>query len=441
VEGGYTEKHVKIPIHHNEPHGIIKKMETTVIPFRGLRYNATQVESIENVIAPPYDVIKSDERVALEARHPANIIRLILSQPQDNDTDDENQYTRAAVRMKQWISDGTLVRDTTPRYYIYDQSFNAPDGKNYTRRALIALVKLEPFENRVVLPHEKTHAGPKADRLNLMRECHANLSPIFLLYADPTGDIERIMESFTDKNQPQIDCPETFGSTHRLWCLDDIERNREIQALFSTKPLLIADGHHRYETALAFQDEMAQQTSNGYGYMMVNLVRMESPGLAVLAIHRLLSNLNADRIAYAIAKLPEAFEVHEIDTQAALMAQLDTMRGKSPAVGMYTADDTYRLLIPHSTLPNQLDVTLVQETLIKNLFQIETLAEHISYTAYTDDAVAHVKEGTDNVALLMNPTPVEQVLDVAMAGSTMPQKSTYFYPKMATGLVLNLLNE
>jgi len=432
---------VKIPIHHNEPHGIIKKMETTVIPFRGLRYNATQVESIENVIAPPYDVIKSDERVALEARHPANIIRLILSQPQDNDTDDENQYTRAAVRMKQWISDGTLVRDTTPRYYIYDQSFNAPDGKNYTRRALIALVKLEPFENRVVLPHEKTHAGPKADRLNLMRECHANLSPIFLLYADPTGDIERIMESFTDKNQPQIDCPETFGSTHRLWCLDDIERNREIQALFSTKPLLIADGHHRYETALAFQDEMAQQTSNGYGYMMVNLVRMESPGLAVLAIHRLLSNLNADRIAYAIAKLPEAFEVHEIDTQAALMAQLDTMRGKSPAVGMYTADDTYRLLIPHSTLPNQLDVTLVQETLIKNLFQIETLAEHISYTAYTDDAVAHVKEGTDNVALLMNPTPVEQVLDVAMAGSTMPQKSTYFYPKMATGLVLNLLNE
>lgn len=415
-------------------------METTVIPFRGLRYNATQVESIENVIAPPYDVIKSDERVALEARHPANIIRLILSQPQDNDTDHENQYTRAAVRMKQWISDGTLVRDTTPRYYIYDQSFNAPDGKNYTRRALIALVKLEPFENRVVLPHEKTHAGPKADRLNLMRECHANLSPIFLLYADPAGDIERILEGFTDKNQPQIDCPETFGSTHQLWCLDDTERNREIQTLFSTKPLLIADGHHRYETALAFRDEMAQQTSNGYGYMMVNLVRMESPGLAVLAIHRLLSNLNADRIAHAIAKLPETFEVHEIDTQAALMAQLDTMSGKSPAVGMYTADDTYRLLIPHSTPPNQLDVTLVQETLIKNLFQIETLAEHISYTAYTDDAVAHVKEGTDSVALLMNPTPVEQVLDVAMAGSTMPQKSTYFYPKMATGLVLNPLN-
>ena len=415
-------------------------METTVIPFRGLRYDATKVEGLANVIAPPYDVIKPEERVALEAHHPANIIRLILSQPHSDDTDAVNQYTRAATLMNQWIADGTLVRDATPRYYIYDQSFNAPDGKNYTRRALIALVKLEPFENRVVLPHEKTHAGPKADRLNLMRECHANLSPIFLLYADPTGDIEQVMENFTDTHRPEIDCAETFGSTHQLWCLDDAERNNEIQNLFSSKPLLIADGHHRYETALAFRDEMAQTGLPGYGYMMVNLVRMESPGLAVLAIHRLLDNLSSDRIADAIAKLPEVFEVHDIDTQANLMAKLDTLKGKSPAVGMYTADNNYRLLIPHSTIPDQLDVTLVQETLIKEIFQVETLADHISYTAYADDAVAHVKGSADRAALLMNPTPVEQVLEVAMAGSTMPQKSTYFYPKMATGFVLNLLN-
>ena len=415
-------------------------MGTTVIPFRGLRYNATKVEGIANVIAPPYDVIKTEERLALEAHHPANIIRLILSQPCDDDTADANQYTRAAALMNQWISDSTLVQDTTPNYYIYDQSFNAPDGKNYTRRALIALAKLEPFENKIILPHEKTHAGPKADRLNLMRECHANLSPIFLLYADPAGDIEQIMESFTDTHPPEIDCAETFGSTHQLWCLNDAERNREIQNLFSSKPLLIADGHHRYETALAFRDEMAHTGSPGYGYMMVNLVRMESPGLAVLAIHRLLDNLSRDRIAHAIAKLPEVFEVHETDTQANLMAKLDALKGKSPAIGMYTTDHRYRLLIPHSTTAGQLDVTLVQETLIKETFQVETLAEHISYTAYADDAVAHVNSGADRVALLMNPTPVEQVLEVAMAGSTMPQKSTYFYPKMATGFVLNLLN-
>ena len=415
-------------------------METTVIPFRGLRYNASKIGGLSNVIAPPYDVIKSEEQIALEARHPANIIRLILSQPHADDTDDENRYTRAAMLMNQWISEGTFQRDATPRYYIYDQSFNAPDGKDYTRRALIGLVKLQPFENRVVLPHEKTHAGPKIDRLNLMRQCHANLSPIFLLYADAAGDIEQIMENFTDEHPPEVDCEERFGSTHRLWGLDDPKRNTEIQNLFSQRPLLIADGHHRYETALAFQEEMAHTGLQGYGYMMVNLVRMESPGLAVLAIHRLLDNLNPDRITHAITKLPEVFDVHELDTQATLMAQLEAQREKSPAVGLSTADDKYRLLVPHSTTPGQLDVTLVQETLIKQMFQVETLADHISYTAYADDAVAHVKGGTGRVALLMNPTPVEQVLEIAMAGAIMPQKSTYFYPKMATGLVLNLLN-
>ena len=419
-------------------------METKVIPFQGLRYNTSKIDGIENVIAPPYDVINPEEQVALAARHPANIIRLILSQPRADDTESENQYTRAAAHMNEWISDETLVRDATPRYYIYDQSFSAPDGKDYTRRALIARVKLEPFENRVILPHEKTHAGPKADRLKLMRECQANLSPIFLLYSDAAGDIEGIMESFTDENPPEVTCPEIFGSTHQLWSLEDTARNREIETLFSSRPLLIADGHHRYETALALRDEIAQQRSDnapsGYDYLMVNLVRMESPGLAVLATHRLLANLSTDQITEAIAKLPDVFEVHEIDTQANLMAQLEVLKGESAAVGLYTADDTYRLLVPLTKDPKQLDVTLVQETLIRDLFQVETLADHISYTVYADEAVAHVKQEAGRVALLMNPTPVEQVLEVATEGKTMPQKSTYFYPKLATGFVINQLD-
>lgn len=419
-------------------------METTVIPFQGLRYNVEKVGNIADVIAPPYDVIKPEERIELEARHPANIIRLILSQPQGSDNDKDNQYTRAATLLNRWIANNTLTQDPTPRYYIYDQSFHAPDGKHYTRRALIALVKLQPFENKVILPHEQTHAGPKIDRLNLMRTCHANLSPIFLLYADSNGDIEHVMKDFTDENLPLIDCPESFGSTHQLWCLDNPDSNREIQHLFSSKPLLIADGHHRYETALAFQDEMAQNgdnnSSHGYDYMMVNLVRMESPGLAVLAIHRLLSNLTNDQINNAIAGIPEVFDVHEIDTPANLMAKLETYKGKSSAFGMYTPDKKYRLLIPSSSSAGQLDVTLVQDTIIKKLFKIDNIANHISYTAYADNAFAHVNDGTERVAILMNPTPVEQVLEVAMEGKTMPQKSTYFYPKMATGFVLNPLN-
>ncbi len=411
-------------------------METTVTPFRGLRYNPNKIGDIADVIAPPYDVIKPDERVALEARHPANIIRLILSQPRDTDTDSENQYTRAAALMDTWISDGTFVRDRTPSYYIYAQTFTAPDGITYTRRALIAKVKLEPFENRVIFPHEKTHAGPKADRLNLMRACHANLSPIFVLYSDTAGDIEEITDTFTKVTEPLVSVGAAFGSTHQLWRMDS--QTREIQELFTDKPLLIADGHHRYETALAFRDEMHARA--GYNYMMMNLVRMESPGLAVLAIHRLIQGLNPNKIAHIVAKLPEAFDVHKTDSLASLMEHLTARRGKKNAFGLYTPDDSYRLLLPRvDAATTELDVTLLQHLIIDGLFRIETTPEHLSYTADATEAVAYVKNGTGRVALLMNPTPVSEVLDVAMAGKTMPQKSTYFYPKMATGFVLNLL--
>lgn len=420
-------------------------METTVIPFRGLRYSPEKVGDIADVIAPPYDVIKPDERIALEARHPANIIHLILSQPRENDTENDNQYTRAAALMQTWISDGTFVREDTPSYYIYAQEFTAPDGVIYTRRALIAKVKLEAFENRVIFPHEKTHAGPKADRLNLMRTCHANLSPIFLLYSDAAGDIEEITEAFTDVTEPLVNIDEAFGSTHQLWGMDS--RTRDIQQLFADKPLLIADGHHRYETALAFRDEMHARAPQltGYNYMMMNLVRMESPGLAVLAIHRLIQGLSPDKIAHVVAKLPQAFDVQKTESLDSLMQHLAAQRGKNPAFGLYTPDDAYRLLLPRvdaeTTGYDRLDVTLLQNRIIDGLFAIETTPEHVSYTADATDAVAYVKGGTGRVALLMNPTPVSEVLDVAMAGQTMPQKSTYFYPKMATGFVLNLLRD
>lgn len=420
-------------------------MDTTVLPFQGLRYNPKKIGNIVDVIAPPYDVIKPDEQTELEKRHPANIIRLILSQPNKNDDDNNNQYTRASQLMNQWIDDSTLVRDNTQSYYIYDQSFHAPDGKDYTRRALIANVKLENFENKVILPHEKTHAGPKIDRLNLMRTCHANLSPIFLLYQDKNGDIEEIMDVFTQENTPDVDCPEVFGSTHKIWSLDHLESNEKIKSLFKVKPLLIADGHHRYETALTFRDEMAQKNikinNYGYDYMMMNLVRMESSGLAVLAIHRLLSNLSSEQIESALNSLTDYFDVHKIDDQSILMEKLDDFKGNSSAFGLYTSDRTFRLLIPKGDTSEKLDVSIVQDTIINDIFNISNLADHISYTAYTDDAVEHVNHGSNRIAILMNPTPVEQVLDVAMAGLTMPQKSTYFYPKMATGLVLNLLNQ
>ncbi len=420
-----------------------EKIETTVLPFRGLRYNQEKVGDIADVIAPPYDVINTEERGGLEKQHPANVIRLILNEPCEGDTDTNNQYTRAALLMQTWISEGTLVRDTVAHYYIYEQTFIAPDGISYTRRALIAQVKLHPFKNRVIYPHEKTHAAPKADRLNLMRACHANLSPIFMLYSDADGDIEAIMASCTDVTPPIVSTDEVFGSTHQLWRM--AENTAEIQTLFSTKPLLIADGHHRYETALAFQQEMhvAAPQLTGYDYMMMNLVRMESPGLAVLPIHRILHGLNPRKIAGVVAKLTESFNVQKTENLAVLMEALSAQRGIQTAFGLYTPDDTYRLLIPKLdtdiTTYDGLDVMLLHDNIIEQCFGVETTPEYVSYTVNPAETVESVKGQVGSVALFMNPTPISDVLDVALARKTMPQKSTYFYPKMATGFVLNLL--
>ncbi|MBI1923982.1 DUF1015 domain-containing protein [Candidatus Poribacteria bacterium] len=427
-----------------------------IVPFRGLRYNPQKVSDIGKVIAPPYDVIKTEQRLGLEARHPSNIVRLILSQPGDGDTETDNQYTRAAALMQRWMEEAIFIREASPCYYIYDQTFTTPDGVQHTRRALIGNGKLEPFGTGVVFPHEKTLAAPKADRLNLIRQCHANLSPIFLLYSDPEGAIENTMAGFTAANAPLVDVPEMFGSTHRLWRMDDATVNHEIRSHFQPKSFVIADGHHRYETALAFRDEMRAESTEWtgeerYNYMMMNLVRMESPGLVVLAIHRLISGLSAEVIARAVDQLPKSFRVTTYKNLNALLENLHAHAGKRPAFGMYTDDDLYRLLIPQidgegkSSACNQLDVTLLHTLVIKRLFGIDTTnpahQTQVSYTVNTDEAIQYVKDGSGRVALLMNPTPVSHVNAVATSGETMPQKSTYFYPKMATGLVLNLLKE
>lgn len=407
------------------------------------------------VIAPPYDVIKDEQRVALERQHAHNVIRLILGHPSESDTEVDNQYSRSAATLRNWISEQILIRDVSPSYYVYDQSFNTPDGQSFTRRALIGIGKLKPFGTGVVFPHEKTLAAPKADRLNLMRACHANLSPIFLLYSDPEGNIENSIVRFTASFPPLIDVQEVLGSTHRLWRIDDFEAAREIQTAFENISLIIADGHHRYETALAFRDELRAQATEwtggeGYNYTMMNLVRMESPGLVVLAIHRLLNGLSAARIAQAINQLPKFFDVTIHTNQGALLENLSSLAGTCSAFGMYTADGYYRLLVPridegtNPPVSKCLDVTLLHERLIKQGFGIDTTIpthqKQVSYTVNTNEAIRYVKGGEGRVALLMNPTRVSQVNEVATDNETLPQKSTYFFPKMATGFVFNLLN-
>ena len=429
-----------------------------VVPFCGLRYNPKKVGDISEVIAPPYDVINTNDRTQLQEQNQYNIVRLILNQPSNQDTEANNQYTRAAKQMQLWINDGILVQDPFPCYYVYDQSFSTPEGKAYTRRALIAVGKLEEFKNRVILPHEKTLAAPKLDRLNLMRQTHANLSPIFLLYSDSEGTIESEMENYTSASPPFIDTPEKFGSTHRMWRIRSDKIKNRIKAAFISKTLLIADGHHRYETSLTFRSEVREQVemesgewtgTEGHNYVMMNLVRMESDGLVVLPINRLLHKLNPDLVSEALSRLTNYFDVTEYNSLGQLRKNLAKFSEKQPVFGMYTGNKDYRLLVAPPSDSNtprldQLDVKILHDKIISRLFGIDiTIPEDqkkISYKANTVQAIEMVRSGDYQVALLINSTSVDHVNEVALDGETMPQKSTFFYPKLATGITLNLLN-
>ncbi|MBB17480.1 hypothetical protein CMK22_19620 [Candidatus Poribacteria bacterium] len=429
-----------------------------VVPFCGLRYNPEKINDISEVIAPPYDVINVEDRIQLQEQNQHNIVRLILNQPTDQDTETENQYTRAAEQMQSWISNGILIKDPSPCYYVYDQSFDTPEGKAYTRRALIAIGKLEEFNKRVILPHEKTLAAPKLDRLNLMRRTHANLSPIFLLYSDLEGIIEDEMQNYTALNLPLIDTTEKFGSTHRMWRIQNDEINGRIKAAFASKTLLIADGHHRYETSLAFRNENQAQIekksktwngSEGHNYVMMNLVRMESKGLAVLPINRLLYQLDPDFVSEALRRLTDHFEITKYNNLSQLREELEKFSDKQPAFGVYTGNQNYHLVIAPPSNPNaprldQLDVKILHDQIINKFFGVDVTIpkdqEKISYKANTDQTIEMVRSGDYQIAFLMNPTSVNHVNEVALDGKTMPQKSTFFYPKLATGITFNLLN-
>jgi len=426
---------------------------TEVLPFQGVRFDINRIADLKKVIAPPYDVIYDADRIALEKQDPNNIVHLILSQPNDKDTEQDNQYTRAANRLHRWLHDGILLRDQQPCYYIYDQDFNTPDGENYTRRALIAVGKLHEFTDRIILPHEKTLAAPKADRLNLMRETHAQLSPIFLLYSDQEGMIEKEMNSFTQNQKPIMDLSEQFGSKHRVWQVSDTVVNQRIQQAFLNKSLLIADGHHRYETALAFRNEMQAKTQNWsgkepYNYVMMNLVRMESDGLAVLPINRLLHNLDSALIEKAQTELADRFDLRFFDDLHSLKSAQAQLADIRPTFGYYTSSGQFQLIMAQSPSQtasslNRLDIKILHDEIIKDIFGIDTtIAEHqkkISYKADTKQAIQSVFSGDFQVAFLPNSTGVNQVYDVALEGDTMPQKSTFFYPKLATGIAIHLM--
>ncbi len=437
-----------------------------LIPFHGVLYDPEAVGDIREVVAPPYDVIDAEYQRALHSRHPQNVIRLELGLDQPDDGPSQNRYSRAAGFLQEWLASGKLRRDPHPAIYLYTIEYRVPPGRSGTAtrvlKGFLSAVELEEFGTGRIFPHENTRPSAKTDRLKLMEACRANFSPIFSLYSDPEGGILRFLEKSVDTDKPRIDSRDDSGFGHRLWVIRDQAVLEEVCAALKPKPLFIADGHHRYETALTYRRLRREQMnapqpigSQPYDHVLMLFSSLEDPGLTVLPTHRVLRT--PVPTAWDITNiLREGFEIREFPfgskterrTRQRFIQALRERGHLGTAFGLARRGASAYLLLdlrsshrPGSTVPAQdrLDVSILQNRVLNKLCPSETDQESIFYTKDDDEALDLVSQGTAEAALLLNPTKVEEIRAVAAAGERMPHKSTYFYPKPLTGLVMNVM--
>jgi len=390
-----------------------------VAPFRALRYAEDVAGPLGRLVAPPYDVIGPDERRELLARSPYNAVHLILP---------EVAYEAVGALIADWRERGVLHRAEAPELVAWTQTFSV-GAREHERRTLLAAVGLEPYERGVVRPHERTHAAPRADRLRLTRAVGANLSPVFGLYPDPAG---RAWAAARVEGRPHAELVDDEGTRHRLWRLADPVRAADVAAALAERWILIADGHHRYETALAYRDERGEA-----GRVMMGLTALEDPGLVVLPTHRVL----AEWPDVATAR----FDVRQVDVDALPAALGDVPPGVA-ALGLVRPDGAALLTRPLDGAPaaERLDtVVLERELLVPGLGADQaalTARGALDYTKDAADATRRVREGAAAAAVLVRPPTTAQIAAVAEAGQTMPQKTTYFFPKLLTGIAFHLLD-
>lgn len=429
--------------------------------FRGVRYDLGRVGDLSDVVAPPYDVIDAALQQSLHDRSPFGSVRLELSQDRPGDTEAGNKYTRAAETAREWERDGVLVQDSARALYALEQEF-AAEGRTYTRRGFVARVRLEPFGTGRVFPHEETLPGPKADRLALYRATRMNLSPVFGLYPDADNAVFAPLEPLTRRNLPLV-ATDHLGVTSRLWPVTDEAAIGAVTAAIGDKPVFIADGHHRYETSLRYLEErralgeVATEDSAAH-FVMMMLVGMSDPGLVILPTHRLVSGLagvTGPRLEVALAghfqleplgrgpaAMRAAWERMELDGGQGVLALGTTADGLWQLArlrsGMVMAD----LAPEHSDPWRELGVAvlhrLVLETLIPRAFpQAQPACKYVHLLKEVEDAQA---AAACDVAVLVPPAGMEHVELIAGNREKMPPKSTYFYPKLLTGLVFNPLH-
>ena len=438
----------------------------SVASLRGLRYDPTHVGALSQVIAPPYDVIDAALQTRLYEQHPANVIRLELNREEPGDDERSNKYTRAARFLRDWREQGVIMQEPAAVLYVYHQEFEV-EGTRHVRRGVMARVRLERFGTGNIHPHEETMSGPKQDRLLLTRACRANLSQVFGLYPDPDGEVQRVLDAAV-AGQPPVEATDHLGVRSWMWPLADEAVAARVAGLMGPKPVFIADGHHRYETACNYRDEVAAAWAAEHGgaplppdhpanFVLMMLVGMSDPGLVVLPTHRLFVEPAVAGAAELAARLGDCFTARAVgqgpEAARHVWSAID-LEGNQGVLGLYTAGDkvwTLATITPagrarmdsiaadHGPAWRSLGVSILHRLVIGELLG----AKQIPTPGYVH-LVREVEEGLATgkypLAALVMPASVEDIRQVSETGERMPAKSTYFYPKLASGLVFNPLD-
>jgi uncharacterized protein (DUF1015 family) len=410
-------------------------------PLRTLRYEPSAVGSLEDVIAPPYDVIDADLRAKLAARSPYNVVEIDLPR----------SYDQATATMADWQGRGVLVREDDPAVWVLRQDYRAPDGSDRARTGFLARVRVDEYGPGRIRPHERTHPGPKEDRLRLTRATRTNLSPIFTLFPDPDGVAGRAMERIAD-SEPFASAADLDGTRNTLWRSADEDLVAELQMALADAELLIADGHHRYETARVYADEVGGEGEHRYVLML--LCSLSDPGLLVFPTHRLLTGLKDDTDKQLAIRevLTRDFEVEQLGD----VSELEPPGDGRVAFGYMDSfhKQPYRVTLKDQSIADgalegmpapyrRLDTAVLEALVLRGALDMsEDDISHLrglDYSKDLADAIDAVQTGRADAGFFMRATPVDQVREVAETGESMPPKSTYFYPKVPTGLVFNPL--
>jgi uncharacterized protein (DUF1015 family) len=403
-----------------------------IYPFQPYRYSA-QAGALDDLVTQPYDKIGLTMRNRYLALSPYNLVRVILGERKPADSATDNVYTRAAGFLDEWIAAGILEREPEPGVFPYFQEFTDPDsGERLTRKGFIALGAVEDYSSGVVFRHERTLSGPKKDRLDLLRSTRAHCGQLFMLYSDPEGAVDALLDAAAAQ-PPLAQATDEYGAAHRLWKIAGAD---PIQRLMRDKKLLIADGHHRYETALAFRDENPGLA--GADRVMMTFVNMDSPGLKILATHRLVNGIPAEGLPEAFLRAAaDDFQVEEIDAVDRLRTAWEDC-GDRAVIG--AAIGSRLFLLEHRHARGELDVRILHERLLGRALGIGDEAvrdeRHLRYMRGLELAVEEARRGAAQIAFLLKPVSVRQVADISFAGGVMPQKSTDFYPKLLSGMAI-----